>query len=174
MKVAVIGHSGHLDKSTLNDLCEDIGYEIAKHGHVIVNGGTGGVMEAVSRGAKKAGGIVVGMLSGHEKGNDYLTIEIEMGFDASISSVFMMYNADAVISIGGRSGTALELFAAYLKKIPIILMAGTGGWTDRMINDLVDGKYFDENKIVEVKIAQRAEEVMEIVSDLEKKIISQK
>ena len=59
MKVAVIGHSGHLDKSTLNDLCEDIGYEIAKHGHVIVNGGTGGVMEAVSRGAKKAGGIVV-------------------------------------------------------------------------------------------------------------------
>ncbi len=167
MKIAVIGHSGHLEKSALNDLCENIGYQIAKHGHVLVNGGTGGVMEAVSRGAKNAGGIVIGMLSGHEKGNDYLTIGIEMGFDASISSVFMMYNADAVISIGGRSGTALELFAAYLKKIPIILMDGTGGWTERMTKDLVDGKYFDENRIVEVRIAKTAEEAMRIIESIQ-------
>ncbi len=167
MKIAVIGHSGHLDKSVLNDLCEDVGYHIAKHGHVLINGGTGGVMEAVSRGAKNGGGIVIGMLSGHEKGNDYLTIGIEMGFDASISSVFMMYNADAVISIGGRSGTALELFAAYLKKIPIILMAGTGGWTERMTKDLVDGKYFDENRIVEVQIAQTAEEAIRIIESIQ-------
>lgn len=166
MKVAVIGHSGHLDKSALNDLCEDVGYQMAKHGYMLVNGGTGGVMEAVSRGAKNGGGVVIGMLSGHEKGNDYLTIGIEMGFDASISSVFMMYNADVVISIGGRSGTALELFAAYLKKIPIILMAGTGGWTDRMINNLVDGKYFDENRIVEIKVAQSAKEAIDIIEKL--------
>lgn len=161
MKIAVIGHSGHFDESSsINKLCENVGYEIAKHGHTLLNGGTGGVMEAVSRGARNANGIVIGMLSGHEKGNDYLTIGIEMGFDASISSVFMMYNADAVISIGGRSGTALEIFAAYLKKIPIILMAETGGWTERMLKELVDGKYLDENRIVEVKITDNAEEAV--------------
>lgn len=161
MKIAVIGHSGHFDESsTLNKLCENVGYEIAKHGHILLNGGTGGVMEAVSHGARNANGIVIGMLSGHEKRNDYLTISIEMGSDASISSVFMMYNADAVISIGGRAGTALEIFAAYLKKIPIILMTETGGWTERMLKDLVDGKYLDENKIVEVKTANNAEEAV--------------
>ncbi len=160
MKIVVIGHSGHLEKTSLDELCEKIGYNIAKHGHMLVNGGTGGVMEAVSRGAKKAGGTVVGMLSGIENGNKYLSIGIEMGLDASISSVFMMYNADAVISIGGRAGTALELFAAYLKKIPVTLVANTGGWTDRMIENLVDGRYFDENRIVEVKVAHDAEEAV--------------
>uniref|UniRef100_A0A7V3REH1 TIGR00725 family protein n=1 Tax=Mesoaciditoga lauensis TaxID=1495039 RepID=A0A7V3REH1_9BACT len=165
MKIAVIGHSGHLSESSLDELCENVGYEIAQHGHILFNGGTGGVMEAVSRGAKKGNGIVIGMISGQEKGNDYLTVEIGMGFDPSISSVFMMYNADAVISVGGRAGTALELFAAYLKKIPIVLLRGTGGWTERIAGGLIDGKYFDENRIVEVKSAWNAEDAVKMAEE---------
>jgi uncharacterized protein (TIGR00725 family) len=171
MKIAVIGYSGNKDDSpvkSLGDLCEDLGYKIAKRGHTLVNGGTDGVMEVVSDGAKRAKGIVIGIVSGHENGNDHLTVELKTGLDSSMRSVLMMYNADAVISVGGKAGTGLEIFAAYLRGIPIILLRGTGGWTDRIAETLIEGKYLDERKIVELFNAWNVEEAIEIAESYER------
>lgn len=165
MKISVIGYSGNVNEvpvKSLAELCEDLGSKIAKRGHILVNGGTDGIMEMVSEGAKKADGTVIGIISGKEKGNEYLTVALKTGMDSSMRSVLMMYNADAVISVGGKAGTGLEIFSAYLMGIPIVLLRGTGGWTDRIAGTLIEGKYLDERKIIELKSAWNVDEAIEM------------
>ncbi len=169
MRIGVIGYSGDIDKppvKPLVELCESLGKEIAERGHVLINGGRDGVMEAVSRGAMKSGGIVVGILPKSDSGNDYLTVSVDTGMDFSMRSVLMMYNVDAVISVGGKVGTALELFAAYAHSKPVVLLRGTGGWTDKITNVLLDGKYIDDRKLAEMKSAWNVKEALEMVETL--------
>ena len=53
---------------------EEVGRLLAERGAVVVSGGLSGVMEAVSRGAKSAGGLVIGILPGFDKrdANEYV------------------------------------------------------------------------------------------------------
>jgi len=169
LRIGVIGYSGDINKppvKPLVELCETLGEEIARRGHVLVNGGRDGVMEAVSKGAMNFGGIVVGILPKSDFGNDYLTVAIDTGMDFSMRSILMMYNVDVVISIGGKVGTALELFAAYAHSKSAILLRGTGGWTDRIASILLDGKYIDDRKLAEVKSAWSVQEALEMVEAL--------
>ncbi len=172
MRIGVIGYSGDVGTSPMDSLfglCENLGEEIAKRGHVLVNGGRDGVMEAVSRGATKFGGTVVGILPKSDAGNGYLTVAVDTGMDFSMRSILMMYNVDVVISIGGKVGTGLELFAAYAQSKPVILLRGTGGWTDRIASVLLEGKYIDDRKLVEIKSVWSVEEALETVEALETK-----
>ncbi len=169
MRIAVIGYSGSIDKAPvkpLTELCETLGSEIAKRGHVLVSGGRDGIMEVVSKGASKFGGTIIGILPSNDIGNDFLTVAIDTGMDYSMRSILMMYNADAVISIGGKAGTGLEIFAAYGHSKPIFLLRGTGGWTDRIANTLLEGKYLDERKQVEIKSVWSIEEALEEIETL--------
>ncbi len=170
MRIAVIGYSGSIDEAPvkpLTELCETLGSEIAKRGHVLVSGGRDGIMEVVSEGASKFGGTIIGILPANDIGNDFLTVAIDTGMDYSMRSILMMYNADAVISIGGKAGTGLEIFAAYGHSKPIFLLRGTGGWTDRIANILLEGKYLDERKQVEIKSVWSIEEALEEIEALE-------
>ncbi len=170
LRVGVIGYSGRIDEmpvKALTDICESLGKSIAKSGHILVTGGRDGVMELVSKAAKESGGTVVGILPETDEGNPYLSFGIETGMDFAMRSVLMMYNVDVVISIGGKAGTALELFAAYGKAKPILLLRGTGGWTDRITNVLLEEKYLDERKSIEVKSCWDVDEIMEEIEKLE-------
>ena len=60
--VSVIG-AGAANGETIA-LAERVGRELAERGAVVVCGGLGGVMEAVCRGAKSAGGATIGILPG--------------------------------------------------------------------------------------------------------------
>jgi len=170
LRIAIIGYSGNINKAPVKplvELCEALGSEVAKRGHILVSGGRDGVMEAVSKGAAKFGGTIVGILPANNIGNDFLTVGIDTGMDYSMRSILMMYNADAVISVGGKAGTGLEIFAAYSHSKPIFLLRGTGGWTDRIANTLLEGKYLDERKQVEIKSVWSVEEALEEIEALE-------
>ena len=45
-------------------LAEEVGRELARRGAIVVTGGLAGIMEAVCRGAKEAGGTTIGILPG--------------------------------------------------------------------------------------------------------------
>lgn len=165
MKIGVIGYSGNVNEPPvkyLKEICEELGRKIALRKHVLITGGTDGIMDLVSKGAMESGGTVVGIVPERENGNSYLSYELKTGIDSSMRSVLMMYNVDAIISVGGKAGTALELFAAYLMEIPIVLLRGTGGWTDRISNVLIEGKYLDERRIVELSNAWNVDEAINI------------
>ncbi len=90
---------------------EELGRCLAEAGFAIANGGYGGTMLAVSKGAKEAGGEVIGVTCSAFKrgsGNKYLSREI---LTASLNE-----RLDTLVSIGsayvllpGGTGTLLEL-----------------------------------------------------------------
>ena len=105
---------------------ERVGAAIAAAGAVLVCGGLRGVMEAASRGAARAGGVVVGLLPGFERtdANRWVTIPIVTGMDQA-RNVILVRSCDAVIAIGGMYGTLSEIALALKLGRPVI---GLGTW----------------------------------------------
>ncbi len=111
MQVGVIG-SG----SCYSDICEvafRIGQLLAEKNCVVINGGLGGVMEAVSRGVKSRNGIVIGIVPGkdREMANKYCdyVIATDMGH---ARNMIIVHSSDVLISIGGSYGTISEMAIA--------------------------------------------------------------
>ena len=158
MRVAVVGYSGNVSDDKirrLKKLCEILGKRMAKENFLILTGGRDGIMELVSKAVKEAGGTTVGVLpltpSGSQA-NPYVDVPIYTGLDFQMRSFIMLHSAEAVVAIGGEIGTAIEILGAYAQRKRLILLRGTGGWTDRFASVLIDGKYLDSRKLVEVQI----------------------
>ncbi len=98
-------------------------------------------MEAASRGAKDGGGLVIGIIpqDNMAEANDFCDAVIATGMGFARDFV-TAYSADAIIVVGGGSGTLIELAAAYQKKTPIVALKGTGGVADRMVDTYVDDR----------------------------------
>ena len=79
-----------------------VGQLIAEQGHTVVCGGLGGVMEAVCRGARQAGGPTIGILPGEDGGaaNAYVDFAIATGLGVARNAVVAQCGA-AMIAIGG-------------------------------------------------------------------------
>ena len=105
---------------------ERVGRAIAAAGAVLVCGGLGGVMEAASRGAARASGVVVGLLPGVDRAdaNRWVTIPIVTGMDQA-RNVILVRSCDAVIAIGGMYGTLAEIALALKLGRPVISL---GTW----------------------------------------------
>ena len=86
--------------------------------------------------------------------------------DFALRSLILTKSADVVISIGGQAGTLLEIISSYSYGHPFILMGGTGGWTDRIVSVLIDGKYLDEENS-EVKRANSIEDLERLLEEAE-------
>ena len=108
------------------ELAREVGRRLAEARAVVLCGGLGGVMEAVSQGAAEAGGTVVGILPGGDRaaGNPYLTLAIATGLGEARNAV-LTSAADGVIAIGGGWGTLSEIGLARKKGRPVV---GLGTW----------------------------------------------
>ncbi len=102
-------------------LAEKTGELIAKRGAVLVCGGLGGVMEAGCRGAKRGGGITVGVLPGDyiRDANPYVDIVLPTGMGVARNSI-IIHSSEAVIAVGGKYGTLSEIAFAFQKGIPVV------------------------------------------------------
>ena len=108
MRVSVIGGSS-IDGETAA-VAEALGERLAERGHVVVCGGLGGVMEAVCRGAREAGGETIGILPTDDRrdANRHVTVPIATGMGHARNALVVM-NGDAVIAVDGGGGTLSEL-----------------------------------------------------------------
>lgn len=145
---------------------EEVGRLLAERGAVVVSGGLSGVMEAVSRGAKASGGLVVGVLPGFDKrdANAYVDIAITTGM-GWMRNTLTVRAADAVIMISGGIGTLNELTVAYEDK-PTVVLEGTGGWSDRIREIAYEGKHLDEAHRATLHFAATPEEAVELALKL--------
>jgi uncharacterized protein (TIGR00725 family) len=112
---------------------EEVGRLLGTRGAVLVCGGLGGVMEAVSRGTASAGGTVLGILPGSDRGeaNEHVTVALATGL-GEMRNALVVRAADAVIAIGGAYGTLSEIAFALRTGVPVI---GIGTWE---LDDVVD------------------------------------
>jgi uncharacterized protein (TIGR00725 family) len=93
----------------------------------VLCGGYGGVMGAVTEGARSAGGLVVGVLSGADRTEAHpdLSAAVATGMGQARNAV-IVGSADAVIVIGGSWGTLSELAHAMRRgTAPVVQL---GGW----------------------------------------------
>ncbi len=114
--IGVIG--GGSCTAGIAELAEAVGEELARRGAALICGGRGGVMEAACRGAKRAGGITIGVLPGRDPttANRFVDIPIATGLGEARNLV-IVNAAAAVIAIDGKHGTLSELgFALKLGK----------------------------------------------------------
>jgi uncharacterized protein (TIGR00725 family) len=110
-QIAVIG-MGAPDEE-LAKLAEEVGRRIAEAGAVVVCGGMGGVMEAASRGAREAGGDVIGIVPSEDpsSANPDVTHVVATGIGHA-RNLAVVASGDAVVAIGGEWGTLAEIALA--------------------------------------------------------------
>lgn len=106
--VGVIGSSKA--EPELLKLAEEVGAEIARNGAAVVCGGLSGVMEAVCRGARREGGLTIGIIPSDDKrdANQYVQIPIVTGMGMG-RNVMLVKTADVLIAVGGEFGTLSEI-----------------------------------------------------------------
>jgi len=116
------------------EVAEQVGRLIARRGGVLICGGQGGVMKAACRGAKEENGITIGILPFTKKdANECIDIAIPTNI-GNVRNFLVVSSGDAVIAIGGRWGTLNEISYCMVSEKPLILIKGTGGCVDQIIN----------------------------------------
>jgi len=164
--ITIIGKSAKDPKDPVPEkalrMAEEVGRLIADRGGIVVTGGLSGVMEATSRGAKSAGGLVIGILPGFDKreANEFVDIAITTGM-GWMRNTLTVRAADAVIMISGGIGTLNELTVAYELK-PTVILEGSGGWSSRIREMAYEGKHLEEAKIAELHFAQTPEQAIDM------------
>ncbi|NQV13391.1 MAG: hypothetical protein HQ530_03755 [Parcubacteria group bacterium] len=154
LQVGVIGSAG--SEEYLKDwkppqgmlsAVKKIGELLGKKGATIVTGG-GGIMSAVAREGIKRDSITIGLFNTHNDigVGDIYTVGITTGMFEGGPEYFLPLCSDIMIAISGGAGTLNELTVAYRNRVPVVLLKGYGGWVDRLIPQLHEGKYLDERQ----------------------------
>jgi len=111
MAIKIIGVIGSTRaEPDLIALAEEVGSEIAKRSAAVVCGGLSGVMEAVCKGARREGGLTIGIIPSDDKNdaNPYVQIPIVTGMGMG-RNVMLVKTADVLIAVGGEFGTLSEI-----------------------------------------------------------------
>jgi uncharacterized protein (TIGR00725 family) len=171
--IGVIGASAHtpdIPNETAMIAAYEVGKLLAEKGAVVLTGGGSGIMEAASKGASEAGGMVAAILPGMDKteANPYVDIPITTGIGFA-RNVFCVRASDAVIMISGGTGTLNELTAAANENISPIVLEGTGGWADRVRGLTLDGTYLDERRTTAIHFASNPADAVDLALELGKK-----
>jgi len=118
-RIGVIGDAVCSEK--IMDLAEEVGREIAKRKGVLICGGLTGVMEGAARGAKKEGGLTIGIIPSEsaDDANPFIDIPIVTGL-RDARNVIIVRSSEAIIAIHGKYGTLSEIAFALKFKVPVI------------------------------------------------------
>jgi uncharacterized protein (TIGR00725 family) len=158
-QIAVIGYNKDKCTEHSRNIAFEVGKEIARSGSILICGGLGGVMEAACRGAKKYDGLTIGIIPQEEFSfaNKFCDVVICTGIGFA-RDIIVATSADGIIAIGGGVGTMIELGVGYIKNKLMVVVAGSGGVSDRY-----GGKFLDERKIVPLMIAKDARSAVQMV-----------
>ena len=119
--VSVIGASR--TDAALDAKAEELGELLAGAGLIVVCGGRQGVMEAVARGARRRGGVSIGILpeaDRHRAAPD-LTFTVCSGIGHA-RNLSVVASGDVVIAVGGAWGTLSEIGLARSLGRPVVLL----------------------------------------------------
>jgi uncharacterized protein (TIGR00725 family) len=161
--IGVIGSSVVENAVTADTACET-GREIVRRGYTLICGGLGGVMEAACRGAfEEAGegsGRIIGVLPGRDRGdaNRYVDIVIPTGMGYARNSIIAA-SADAVVAIGGGSGTLSEIAYAWQYGKIIVAVSSLPGISATLIGRRLDARRDDT-----VRGARDAREALALIA----------
>jgi hypothetical protein len=169
-QIGVMGSAADLSYSKeIEKIAFEVGRGIAASGNITVYGAEkdyDSLSTAASRGAKSIGGLTVGVTYGKGKevwdkeGNT--DVIIATGIERGGGREFVLVNScDAVIAISGGSGTLTEIAIAYQSNIPVVVIKGTGGWSDKLA-----GEYIDARKRIQAIGVTGAQEAVDTILEI--------
>ncbi len=139
--VGVMGSAGGHLSDTAVGMATEMGRVIAARGCVLVTGACPGLPHCAVKGAKSAGGIVVGIspalnfeehcIKYHSPYEGYDML-VYTGSGLMGREIENIRSCDLVVFMGGRSGTLGEFAIAYDEGKVIGILQGTGGIADKM------------------------------------------
>ncbi len=164
-----MGSAADLNYSAdLERLAEEVGYCVGQSVATLMFGAEkdyDSLSTAACRGAKKAGGLTVGVTYGkglevYEK--EYADVIIASGMERGGGrELALVLSCDAIITLGGGSGTLTEIAIAYQANIPIVVLANTGGWSERLANS-----YLDPRNRIKIELAKTPQESVKRVIEM--------
>jgi len=157
-------------------LAENIAYKLTKHGYGIITGGGPGIMEAGNKGAKRGGGISVGLnieLPHEQHENSYIDDDKVLDFDYFfVRKVMFTKYSQGFVAMPGGFGTMDELFEAItliqtkkIGKFPIILV-GINFWEpllDWIKNTLIEQGNISKEDLNLFSVVNTENEVLEVI-----------
>jgi uncharacterized protein (TIGR00725 family) len=156
-KIAVSGaaETSHFRPEGL-ERAREIGRLIAEQGMILVTGATTGAPLWAARGAKEAGGFVIGLSPASSKSHhlktyrlplDYHDLIIYTGMGYSGRNLMFVRAADGVITLEGRIGTLNEFTDAFEDKRPQGVLLGDNSATD-LIPKILKSAHRGQGKVV--------------------------
>jgi uncharacterized protein (TIGR00730 family) len=169
MRITVFGSARVPEESTVYEDARRLGRLLAERGHVIVSGGYGGVMEAVSRGAHEIRGKVVGVTVapwiGRLAPNPYLSEE--RSAQTLFERLEALVESDGLIALPGGAGTLGEVALAWnLRQMelmpakPVILV---GEEWRRLTEAFARYLIIDEDDLALLRIVPSVEVAVEVL-----------
>lgn len=162
--IGVMGSMADLNYSKeFEDAAEKLGELIAEKDGILFFGAekdADSLSTAACRGAKKKGGMTVGVT--YEKGKAIWEKDADIIIPTGLvrgggREMVLVLACDAIIAVSGGSGTLNELVVAYQADIPMVALKGFGGWADKMA-----GKYFDSRERRMIRAANSPKEAVEV------------
>ena len=145
--ISIIGGSAQTSSVEDRAVAFTIGKLLIDSGYRILCGGYGGVMEAVCKGARSSNkyreGDTIGIISTLESNdaNEFCDIVIATGIHYARNQIITA-SGDAVVAIGGGSGTLSEIAFAWQMGKPIFSYKKTG-WSGKLSEMQLDNKRSD-------------------------------
>ena len=168
-RVAVFGSSEVRPGEAAWEDAEETGALLARDGFEVVNGGYGGVMEASSRGAARAGGRAIGVTcAAFERGagNSWLAEE-RREKDLFERTRVLIELSSAYIILPGKAGTLAELAFLWalqrgglLGPAPVVLL---GGFWEGLVPHLLERGLLEPSQARATSLAASPQEAVDIV-----------
>ena len=161
--IAVIGNANIENDIEKQKISFDLGKLIIDNGFILATGGFGGVMEYASKGARKSENYtensIIGVLPDYnsDNANKYIDIAIPTGFGLA-RNLMLISMSNAVIAVGGGSGTLNEISASWQMN-KLIIGLQVNGWSEKLC-----GKALDERRNDIIFCAKDAQEAIELLN----------
>lgn len=157
--ISVIGTSA--DEGEPLELARQLGAAIRAEGWGLVCGGRGGVMEAACAGfgSAQGPGVSIGILPSANRAdaNPHVDVVIPTGLGLARNALVVL-TGDAVVAIGGGSGTLTEMAYAWQYGRPLIGLVPGGGYGAELAGRAIDHRRRD--------VVHPAQSVVEVMDHL--------
>lgn len=168
--VAVVGDAEITENEKKYEVAYAVGKLLVENGYRVQSGGLDGVMHAAFCGAKAAknatDGDTIAIVPSFNRRTASPCADIVIATGLDLFRNVIVANADAVVAIGGGSGTLSEMANAWAMKRLIVAVDCVDGWSKNMANKRPD-KRIRYPELPDDKIfgASTAEEVVRIINE---------
>ena len=145
--IAIIGNANIENDIEKQEISFELGKLIIDNGYILATGGFGGVMEYASKGARQSKNYtensIIGVLPDYnsENANEYIDIAIPTGVGLA-RNLMLISMANAVIAVGGGSGTLNEISVSWQMN-KLIIGLQVSGWSEKLCGKALDKRRKD-------------------------------